>query len=264
GAAMVAGAGPDVDGLGTLAGEMQRGGHVADTRLVALAAEHAMDLDVLVPELALLAMEGDLEAFPRRIGAERVVEEHAVGVGRLHLHSVFDRDVVSPHAAVPVVAIDGLGLEVHLAQVLVRLEIEMVVAAVEHRTAMAAWPVVLQPEVGSGLWGVKDTLAIGGDGLRSGGDPPVHEVEMMGGLVHQQAARAILVTVPAAEVVGAVHAIEIPGEIDRLDLADRPGHQDVLELRTGRRVAIVEGNRELLATRSLCIEHLPELAEVDG
>ena len=37
-------------------------------------------------------------------------------------------------------------------------------------------------------------------------------------LVHQEAAGAILVAVPAAEVVGAVHAVEVPGEVDRLDL----------------------------------------------
>ncbi len=37
---------------------------------------------------------------------------------------------------------------------------------------------------------------------------------MVGGFVHQQATRLLLVAVPAAEIVGAVHAIEIPAEID--------------------------------------------------
>ena len=39
--------------------------------------------------------------------------------------------------------------------------------------------------------------------LRLGLDAPVHHVEVMGGLVHQETARVLFPTVPAPEIVGA-------------------------------------------------------------
>src|SRR5699024_11993679 len=50
--------------------------------------------------------------------------------------------------------------------------------------------------------------------------PPVHEVEVVGGLVHEQAAGAGLVAVPAAEVVGAVLGVQHPFEGRRDDRSE--------------------------------------------
>src|SRR5436305_14033994 len=46
--------------------------------------------------------------------------------------------------------------------------------------------------------------------LRLGLDAPVHHVEVMGGLVHQQTARVLFPAVPAPEVVGPVLRIQKP------------------------------------------------------
>lgn len=82
-------------------------------------------------------------------------------------------------------------------------------------------------------------------------------------LVHQEAARAVLVAVPAPEIVGAVHAVEIPAGSDRLHLADHARHQDVLELGARRGIAVVEGHGDAAAGFPLRVEHAVELCEVD-
>src|SRR5688500_6180236 len=64
GAAMVARTLPDVDIFRQAAREVERRGPVVFVRLVALAAEDAVDLDMLVGQFALRAVKLDLEAFP--------------------------------------------------------------------------------------------------------------------------------------------------------------------------------------------------------
>ena len=122
---------------------------------------------------------------------------------------------------------------------------------------------VLEPELHRHLGRVEHALAVGGDRHRRRIHPPVHQVEMVRGFVHQEAAGLVLVAVPAAEIVGAVNAVEIPAEIHRLDLADRAGHQDVLELRARRRIAVVERHRDALARLALRIEHALEPGQID-
>ena len=102
------------------------------------------------------------------------------------------------------------------------------------------------------------------DRLRRRCDPPVDQIEMMGRLVDEQTAGLVLVAVPAAEIVGAVDAVEIPAEIDGGDLADDAGHQQVLHLGAMRRVAVVEGNRHRLAGLLLGVEDGAEARHVDG
>ena len=48
-------------------------------------------------------------------------------------------------------------------------------------------------------------------------------------LVHEQRPRVPAVGVPAPEVVGAVHRIEIPVEVDRGDVADPPRGESSLD-----------------------------------
>src|SRR6185503_15281615 len=72
--------------------------------------------------------------------------------------------------------------------------------------------------------------ALGNDRHRIGAQPPVHDIEMVGRLVHQKAAATRLEAVPAPEVVGAVMDVEIPVEIDRDDAADLAAEQQFLDL----------------------------------
>ena len=78
----------------------------------------------------------------------------------------------------------------------------------------------------------------GGDGP----EPPVDEIEVVAGLVHEQAAGVLLLAVPAAEVVCAVLGVEHPGEVDRGDLPDRALLQDLPQRTVARGVAVIEGD----------------------
>jgi len=72
----------------------------------------------------------------------------------------------------------------------------------------------------------------------------------MGRLVDEQAAGIFRIGMPAAEVVGAVLGVQIPVEVDRGDPADFAGIEQFLDLRSRRRIAIVEGHVDP-ATRAL-------------
>src|SRR5690606_23674239 len=79
--------------------------------------------------------------------------------------------------------------------------------------------------------------------VHPGGDvvePPADQVEVMAGLVHEQPARALLVAVPAAEVVGAVRGVQQPLEVHRGDLADAARREELAQRAVARRVAVVE------------------------
>src|SRR6185437_16521320 len=69
---------------------------------------------------------------------------------------------------------------------------------------------------------VKGESAESEDRLRRRIQPPVHQVEMMGGFVDHETAGVTLVAMPAPEVVGAVPGIQKPFEVDREHLTDRP------------------------------------------
>ena len=64
-----------------------------------------------------------------------------------------------------------------------------------------------------GLWGVELAVAAGEDGDGDAGEGPVDDVEVVGGLVDEEAAGVVFVAVPAAEVVGAVADVEEPVEV---------------------------------------------------
>ena len=86
---------------------------------------------------------------------------------------------------------------------------------------------------------------------------------MMRRLVHPEAAAAVLVRVPAAEVIGAVVHVEIPREVDRQHFADLPRHEDFLDRAVLRRKAVVEGDDDLLLVALLGVEHRLALLLVD-
>src|SRR5699024_4541170 len=59
--------------------------------------------------------------------------------------------------------------------------------------------------------------------------PPVDQIEVVGGLVDEQAAAVGLVAVPAPEVVGPVGGVQDPLEVHRDHLADLSGGDDLLQ-----------------------------------
>ena len=86
-------------------------------------------------------------------------------------------------------------------------------------------------------------------------DPPVQQVKMVTGFVYPKRPTIFFEAMPTAEIVGAMHPVEIPAEIHRLDVPDHPAQQQILDLRARRCVAIVEGDGDLLAARRLRVEN---------
>ena len=67
------------------------------------------------------------------------------------------------------------------------------------------------------LLAVERELAESGDFNWLGVNPPVHQIEMVAGLVHHKATRVCLASVPPAEVVGTMDGIQEPLEVNRED-----------------------------------------------
>ena len=86
----------------------------------------------------------------------------------------------------------------------------------------------------------------------------------MARLVHQQAAGVLLLAVPAAEVVGAVHGVERPLEVHRGDLADLAGRDDLAQRRVPRGVPVVEGHDDVAAGLADRARDPPAARPVDG
>ena len=97
-----------------------------------------------------------------------------------------------------------LGIKVQALKDGIRLIVDVELARARVGTGAAA----LAPLLAGGA--VEASLAEGVHGLRLGFDAPVHHVEVMGGLVHQETARVLFPAVPAPEVVGPVLRIQKP------------------------------------------------------
>ena len=74
-----------------------------------------------------------------------------------------------------------------MTQFLVGLDVQLVIAALEYRAAVAALAMFLEAEFDRRLRCVEDALSGGRDGTRRRADPPVHQVEVVRGFVHQEA-----------------------------------------------------------------------------
>ena len=94
----------------------------------------------------------------------------------------------------------------------------------------------------------------GVDADGEGAEPPIDDVEVVRGLVKHEAAGIGFVGVPATAVVGAVAGFDHPLKINREDIADLAAHQEVLHVRAGRRVALVEIDAEVAAGAVLGFE----------
>ena len=221
--------------------------HVLAAALHLGRAGRAARFDDAVFDAALGAVEGNVVALPGVIGRQRVVQVRAVVVADHHVHGVFDVDARAPHALVAVVAVVALVVEVEGFQARVRGQVEVEIALLLFRAGQAALVRLGEPHAARGFRGVELARTEGVHGLRLGAQPPVDQVEVVGRLVHHQAARIGLVGVPAAEVIGAVDGVEQPGEVDRDDVADLARHQELLDLGARRGIAVVEGDTDLAA-----------------
>jgi hypothetical protein len=79
------------------------------------------------------------------------------------------------------------------------------------------------------------------------GQPPVHQVKVMGGFMYYEAAGIPLVTVPAPEVIRTVRCIEQPLKMNRVHLANGSSGQQFLYLGISGSIAIVETDPQRLA-----------------
>ena len=68
---------------------------------------------------------------------------------------------------------------------------------------------------------------------------------------------------PAAEIVGAVTRVEVPGKIHRRHLADLARHQQLFDRLVLRRVAVIEGDDQVAAALLFGVEHRLALLLVD-
>ena len=114
------------------------------------------------------------------------------------------------------------------------------------------------------LAAVELQVARGIDGLRSGLQPEVHEVEVVRRLVHQEPAAVALVAVPPAEVIRAVARVEHPLEVHASHLADGAGLYDLEYLRVVRRVPVIESYAHVLPCSLDGRENLLAARRVDG
>src|SRR6516165_11518641 len=111
-------------------------------------------------------------------------------------------------------------VRIERAQVAVRRYIQLDPASLESRTGGTSLAAIAETERLCGLRPVEHAPAARGDPLRHASEPPVEQVEVMRGLVHEKAAGIRPVPVPAAEIVGTVIGVELPFEIHRGDVTD--------------------------------------------
>ena len=94
--------------------------------------------------------------------------------------------------------------------------------------------------------------------------PPIDQVEMMGRLVHQQAAAVFEVTVPAAVLIGAVGAVELPTQIDVVDIPQRPRPDEFFDAHHLGHEAAVEGDLNMLSGLLFRFQNASALGDVGG
>ena len=158
-------------------------------------------------------------------------------------------DVLLEDAPVAEIAVRLLAVHVELDEVLLLRDVPVVGAL----RLVGAGPAVHGAE--RALAAIVPQAARGRDFHGVGVEPPVDEVEVVGGLVHPQRAALLAQAVPAAEVIGPVGCVEVPREVDGGDGADLAGAEDLLDLLVLGRVAVVEGHDDLPVVPLLRVEH---------
>ena len=158
----------------------------------------------------------------RAVGGKKIVGDHAVLIFDRRMHRVLDVDSRTEYAAITKIAVVAFTVGIQRLQMRTCRDIQLDPTARECSAIRTALAMLVEPEGLCGFRPVEYALATGGDAARHAAEPPVQQIEAMGGLVHEKAARICLIAVPAAKVIGAVIGIEPPFEIHGRDTADDP------------------------------------------
>ena len=206
---------------------------------------HLGPLDHLELGPARGAVDRHPVALPGAVGVQGVGEHRAARVVHQRREVVLGGDPGREHGLVATVAVVLLGLEVERLEPLVgaQVQLEGIVGAVVRAPLRKR----CQAALGGGVGPVEAQPAARVDLHRRIREPPVDQVEVVGGLVHEQAAAVGLVAVPAAEVVRAVLGVQHPLEHHRDHLADLAGRDDLLQRGVAGAVAVVEGHHHRAA-----------------
>ena len=202
-------------------------GHAA---LHGLGAVHVDRLDDRVLDPALRAVERHRVTLPGVEGIQRITQRRPRVVGHQRVHRVLDVAVVAKHAAVAEIPVVAFLIEIKRLQRRTRRQIERETALRLLRTGAAALVRARQPHPPCRRCRIEFALARRHHRHRHRAEPPVHQIEMMGGFVHKQAARVFLLAVPAPEIVRAMVRVEQPVKIHRQHLANLAAHQQLLHL----------------------------------
>src|SRR5699024_996257 len=148
------------------------------------------------------AGDGDAVTLPGGVGDQVVAESHAGVVTHQDGHVVLDGDAGGEDVEVAPVSVLVLSLQVQLLQFGAVFHVQG--KGVLARFVASVFVLGRQTVAASVLLSVEEQITPGEDFGGPGIDPPIDQVEVVTGLVHEQAAGAGLVPVPAAEVLGAV------------------------------------------------------------
>ncbi len=223
-------------------GALLRGGHAAHRGRLVFAGGGVGELGDVEFQAAPAAGDRDPVALPRRVGHQVVGELGARRVAHHHRHVVLDGDAGTEDVQVAPVAVLVLGVQVQPGQVRAVAHVQRERVVLGRGVAVAALVVGGQAVAAAALVAVEEQVAPGEDLGGARADPPVDQVEVVAGLVHQQAAGVALVAVPAAEVVRAVAQVEQPLEVHRSDLPDDARAQQVAQLAVDGVVPVVEAD----------------------
>ena len=157
-----------------------------------------------------------------------------------------------------------LVVQVQALESLAGLQVQEEVARVGPRARQAALGSAGQAHSVGVLGRVERPRAVAEDLFRDVVQPPVDQVEMVGGLVDQQRAAAVAVAVPSAEIVGPVLRIERPGVVHAEDLADVAAVEHLLDLAAGGRIAVVERHLHVAPSGGASFEDLATALVVGG
>ncbi len=181
-----------------------------------------------------------------------------------HRQGVFDGDAVAEHALVAEVVIFMLGIEIERLKLGVLRHLQGKRIRFRVGKAVGAWVELRHAALLGVLPAVELQAAFGVNPFRVAAEPEVHQIEMVGRFVYQQATTVALFPVPAAEVVCAMFGVEQPLKVYRSNLANRALHQQLAHLAVVRGVSVVEGHPHAAAGLFDGIENAQGALFVDG
>ncbi len=220
--------------------------------------------ELRVFDAAAVAVEGHAHALARTETGQRVGEHRSRTVAHVERERIVDGDVGPEDVLVADVARVLLGLEVEATEGLGGGEIEPEGILLRGGAGVAVVGGQGRVAAPQGVFpAVEGEVAVGEDLPGDRVDPPVDEVEVVGRLVHEQAAGVLHPRMPAAEVVGAVTRIEQVLQVDRLHVADDARGNELLHLGAVGAPAVVEGHAHAPAGLAHRVEDEPALGVVD-